>query len=104
MANQKYPFFTNKECPYFPCHKGVKEDEFNCAFCYCPLYALGDKCGGNPTFLVGGLKSCENCVKPHVRTNGLDMVALKWPELSDMARDKSQNDIWEKMPKSTPII
>ena len=36
--NKHYNFFQNKECEYFPCHKGVKEEDFNCLFCYCPLY------------------------------------------------------------------
>ena len=40
-------FFQNRECRYFPCHTGVPEEEFNCLFCYCPLYTLGRKCGGN---------------------------------------------------------
>ncbi|MFW5671451.1 MAG: cysteine-rich small domain-containing protein, partial [Acetivibrio ethanolgignens] len=31
-----YRFFENRECKYFPCHKGLKE--LNCLFCYCPLY------------------------------------------------------------------
>ena len=42
-----YAFFSNKECEYFPCHAGADPENFNCLFCYCPLYALGDKCGGN---------------------------------------------------------
>ena len=42
-------FFQNRECRFFPCHKGVAEEEFNCLFCYCPLYTLGRKCGGNYT-------------------------------------------------------
>ena len=38
-----YSFFSNKECEYFPCHQGADPENFNCLFCYCPLYALGDK-------------------------------------------------------------
>lgn len=58
-------FFQNRDCEYFPCHKAVKEDEFNCMFCYCPLYLMGDKCGGGFTFTPGGIKDCSNCMKPH---------------------------------------
>lgn len=60
-------FFCNKECEYFPCHKGIKEEEFNCLFCYCPLYFLGDKCGGNFTYSTKnpGVKICTNCTFPH---------------------------------------
>ena len=44
-----YAFFCNKECEFFPCHQTKHPEKFNCLFCYCPLYALGDKCGGNIT-------------------------------------------------------
>ena len=44
MAN--YDFFQNKACEYFPCHQGADPETFSCLFCYCPLYALGDQCGG----------------------------------------------------------
>ena len=42
---KKYAFFQHKECEFFPCHPTNDPDSFNCLFCYCPLYALGDKCG-----------------------------------------------------------
>ena len=42
-----YSFFQHTQCEFFPCHKTAKPEDFNCLFCYCPLYALGDKCGGN---------------------------------------------------------
>ena len=45
-----YRFFQNKECEYFPCHKTENEEEFNCLFCYCPLYrekkCIGNECEG----------------------------------------------------------
>ena len=49
MAEHKdhYSHYCNHECEYFPCHKVPEGFDFNCLFCYCPLYALGDKCGGN---------------------------------------------------------
>ena len=42
-----YSFFCNAECEFFPCHKTNDLENFNCLFCYCPLYALGENCGGN---------------------------------------------------------
>ena len=63
-VENSYQFFCNRECQYFPCHKGVGE-RFNCLFCYCPLYALGDQCGGNFVYLPSGVKSCEHCTLPH---------------------------------------
>ena len=67
MAN--YEFFQNRECEYFPCHQGADPENFNCLFCYCPLYALGDKCGGAFCYLSNGIKDCSNCLKPHRRGN-----------------------------------
>lgn len=64
MANS-YRFYENKECQYYPCHKGV--EEFNCLFCYCPLYHLGD-CPGNPEYVEYGgdtIKVCTGCTFPH---------------------------------------
>ena len=33
-----FAFYTNKECEYYPCHPVSEGTEFNCLFCYCPLY------------------------------------------------------------------
>ena len=64
-----YDFFQNKQCEYFPCHKGADKDNFSCLFCYCPLYALGEKCGGNFTYTEKGVKDCSACQFPHKREN-----------------------------------
>ena len=77
MAN--YDFFQNRSCEYFPCHKGADSDNFNCLFCYCPLYALGDRCGGNFRYTENGVKDCSNCLHPHRRENYekiMDKMAL----------------------------
>ena len=58
-------FFCNKECKFFPCHKTDNEENFNCLYCFCPLYALGEKCGGNFTYTKSGIKNCDSCVLPH---------------------------------------
>ena len=58
-------FFENRDCRYFPCHKGTPE--FNCLFCYCPLYHLAD-CPGAPEFREKNgkiIKVCTNCNYPH---------------------------------------
>ncbi len=64
-----YDFFQNKECEYFPCHQGVAPEDFSCLFCYCPLYALGQHCGGQFTYTEGGIKDCSGCTRPHRREN-----------------------------------
>lgn len=57
-------YFCNSECEYFPCHKTNSTDNFNCIFCYCPLYSLED-CGGNFKVLANGTKDCSDCLIPH---------------------------------------
>ena len=51
-----YDFYQNKECEYFPCHKGADPETFSCLFCFCPLYALGEQCGGSCTYTEQGIK------------------------------------------------
>ena len=67
--SDNYRFFSHKECEYFPCHKTDHPEDFNCLFCYCPLYALGDRCGGNFCYTEDGIKDCTNCLRPHRREN-----------------------------------
>ena len=66
---EHYKFFQNKECEYFPCHEGADGANFSCLFCYCPLYALGDRCGGNFSYTEQGIKDCSGCAVPHRREN-----------------------------------
>ena len=58
-------FIQNKTCEYFPCHDGIPAEQFNCLFCFCPLYALGQACGGNFTYTAEGIKDCSRCLRPH---------------------------------------
>ena len=44
-------------------------DDFNCLFCYCPLYLLDKECGGNFSFTSEGIKDCSNCLIPHKKEN-----------------------------------
>ena len=82
-----HSFFQNKGCAYFPCHEGVEEGRFNCLFCYCPLYALGDQCGGKFTYLENGIKDCSACLRPHIREN-YDSILKQMPQILEMARKK----------------
>ena len=65
-------FFSNKACMHFPCHSAPEtapeEEKFNCLFCYCPLYPLGDDCGGVFTWVEHKeikIKLCMDCGLPH---------------------------------------
>ena len=71
-----YRFFENRECRYFPCHKGIKD--FNCLFCYCPLYGR-EHCPGRYKWLeLEGrrVKSCMDCTFPHRPENYDRMIEL----------------------------
>ena len=92
ILSEYYKFFQNKKCEYFPCHKGIPEEDFNCLFCYCPLYTLGKSCGGNCEYLKNGIKSCINCGFPHHRKN-YDKVTGRFQEIAAVmaASDKEQS-------------
>ncbi|MBN2259316.1 MAG: cysteine-rich small domain-containing protein [Clostridiales bacterium] len=73
--SENYKFVQNSNCEYFPCHKGLEKEKFNCLFCFCPLYMLGDQCGGNFTY-THGIKDCSNCTLPHGE-NGYEHIMSK---------------------------
>ena len=82
---EHYKFFQNKECEYFPCHKCEITEDFNCLFCYCPLYALGDKCGGNFSYTEGGIKDCSACLVPH-KAGNYDHMMEKMGQVIELAK------------------
>ena len=84
--SDNYRFFSHKECEYFPCHEGVAEEDFNCLFCYCPLYFLGEACGGNFEYTKKGVKNCMNCARPHIREN-YDLMIGRLKEAMKIAAD-----------------
>ena len=90
MFDKQYAFFQHRGCEFFPCHKGVPEEDFNCLFCYCPLYALGEKCGGACVYLESGVKSCEHCAYPHRREN-YAAVLERFPELAALAKKREDH-------------
>ncbi len=80
-----YSFTQHRACEFFPCHKTDDPDNFNCLFCYCPLYTLGSKCGGNFVYLDNGHKDCSNCLVPH-RRGSYSYIISKYPELAELAK------------------
>ena len=81
---KKYQNFSHRKCEYFPCHKKADPQNFNCLFCYCPLYMLGEQCGGNFVYNLKGYKDCTDCLYPHLIENYTVIV-------------KRYNDIIKKM-------
>lgn len=71
-----YRFFENKDCKYFPCHQGL--EDFNCLFCYCPMYCK-QNCLGHPEYKeIRGkvIKVCTNCTFPHVPEHYDDIMTF----------------------------
>ena len=68
---ENYKFMQNSMCEYFSCHEGLVED-FNCMFCFCPLYE-NKSCGGVFSFNEFGIKDCSLCLLPHKR-EGYDYI------------------------------
>lgn len=85
-----YDFYQHKECEYFPCHTGADPETFSCLFCYCPLYALGDRCGGNFSYTQNGVKDCSGCRIPHCREN-YEFVCEKLSQVMELARKEPEN-------------
>ena len=79
-----YAFFCNKKCECFPCHIVDDEDDFNCLFCFCPLYLLDDKCGGGFSYSENGIKDCSKCTLPHKKEN----YGLITGKLSEIIKSK----------------
>lgn len=89
VETERFKFNQHRECEYFPCHATNRPEDFNCLFCYCPLYALGDKCGGNFKYLDNGFKDCSNCLLPHSR-KGYDHIINKYGEISQIAANNRE--------------
>ncbi|MFP5239224.1 MAG: cysteine-rich small domain-containing protein [Acidobacteriota bacterium] len=84
-----HAFFSNKDCAYFPCHKGVDPECFNCLFCFCPLYFLED-CGGDWR-MAKGVKDCSGCTKPH-EPGGYERTIARLKEEFARRRAQAQQD------------
>lgn len=87
---ENYKFVQNKKCECFPCHKMETEEEFNCMFCYCPLYALKEGCGGNFKYNEKGIKDCSDCNIPH-GTQGYEHVMSHIHQVIELGKlDKAE--------------
>ena len=87
MEERHYAFFQNRDCEYFPCHQTQHPENFNCLFCYCPLYALGENCGGNFKYTQDGIKDCSDCLVPHKKKN-YEYIMNKFMDIVEVAKRK----------------
>lgn len=81
-VDKNYSYFAHRECEYFPCHSGADPENFNCLFCYCPLYLLGPKCGGNFVLRPDGRKDCSGCLYPH-RRESYEEIVRRYEEIAN---------------------
>lgn len=89
MPANSFKFFANRQCCYFPCHLHGDPGNFNCLFCYCPLYPLSE-CGGEYAISAAGLKDCSACLYPHLPANFENLILKLGKCLNPSAfRDKS---------------
>ena len=102
MRKNSYKFFQNKECEYFPCHKVECVDNFNCLFCYCPLY-LQKNCIGTPSYFLDPkgqkIKDCSQCTvvhQPEMYEKVLERLGQK-EEILSVNIGNLREDIWERM-------
>ena len=82
--------FSNTQCEFFPCHKGVKR-EFNCLNCFCPLYFV--ECPGPYEMFTDKYgdyrKDCTNCTLPHDGYEQSWNFIMKWMEVKPLPWDGS---------------
>ena len=92
--NEHYKYFCNRECEYFPCHKTESSDDFNCLFCYCPLY-LKEHCPGKPEWIKAGerkIKDCSNCTFPHQTENYETVIRILTNTMLSDTNEKTRID------------
>ena len=87
MKENSCKYFENRDCKYFPCHDTDPEKAFNCLFCFCPLYALGEACGGDFVYTEEGIKDCTGCLTPHSE-GGYEHVIARFRDVAEVAKQK----------------
>ena len=87
--DKNYSFFCHRDCECFPCHDKIAPEDFNCLFCYCPLYPLGEHCGGAFTYTDKGIKNCSDCTIPHRREN-YGYIIDQFRRVAEIARRDSE--------------
>lgn len=88
IQSENYKFNQHTTCEFFPCHEGIAKENFNCLFCYCPLFALGKDCGGNFSYdNEWGIKDCSACLVPHQKGN-YEYITQKLKLLIEMTKEQ----------------
>lgn len=74
-----YKFFENLGCKYYPCHSGIKKGEFNCLYCFCPIFVVCKR---------HSKSGCEFCKVPHDKGSYKFMML----ELNNMVLHRRSDD------------
>ncbi len=90
ITTENYKFTQHTKCEFFPCHNIANTAEFNCLFCYCPLYMLKDKCGGNFKY-TNGVKDCSDCLVPHTK-GAYEHVMSKMKDIIAIGSERGENE------------
>ena len=93
-----YKYFKNTDCKYFPCHKGLSDD-FNCLFCYCPMYSMPN-CPGSKTYIEKNgkkIKVCTDCTFPHRPENYDKIIQILIRNNNNWFKDFSRSDVPQHM-------
>ena len=86
--SEHYKFFPEQALRILSVPQDQEHGHIQLPFlCYCPLYALGENCGGNYKYLENGIKDCSNCLVPH-SPKGYDYVTSKYSEILELAKKK----------------
>lgn len=83
---ENFKFINHTKCEFFPCHKTQDPEQFNCLFCFCPLYMLKDQCGGNFKY-TQGIKDCSDCMIPHSK-NGYEYIMGKMDQVIEIGSER----------------
>lgn len=94
-------FFTNFKCEYFPCHNVNNTKNFNCLFCYCPLYSHSE-CGGNYCITENGIKDCSNCTLPH-KAESFQYIMDKLKGISKKTFSYARHLLRQRAPNQTRV-
>ena len=103
MPYKHFKGFTNTQCEFLPCHKGV-QGEFNCLFCYCPL--IDKECPGPYCVFMSkyGLpkKDCSGCKLPHDGIHRSWAFIQRWVPVAPLWDQREQST--DKIRKFSKLV
>lgn len=89
----RYSFFQHTACEFFPCHETAHPEDFNCLFCYCPLYALATGAAATSAMSATASRiaapvSCPTGGKATAMSPGSSARSRSWPKRTAIRKNK----------------